>query len=210
VGLLVTISFGGKMKQKAFLLSIFVLVFAVSACQSGGLSVYEIAETMVVETAAALPTPLPLTETSIPPTETSTPTLLPTETSTIIPTATASQLQSCTSTVEDMCVYSFAPQSTGLIIALKFEQKLNIESLPILMVADKNFKCEIISTYPDLLYCSGPSLIGSNELKVYSSTNQLLAFGTFNIPQYIPPSPTPKQEKSIEPTPTPKPLYPYP
>lgn len=77
------------MKQKAFLLSIFVLVFAVSACQSGGPSAQEMAETMVAETAAAAsPTPLPPTETPIPPTATITPTLPPTETPTITLTPT--------------------------------------------------------------------------------------------------------------------------
>lgn len=77
------------MKQKAFLLSIFVLVFAALACQSGGPSAQEMAETMVAETAAAAsPTPLPPTETPVPPTETITPTLPPTETPTITLTPT--------------------------------------------------------------------------------------------------------------------------
>jgi hypothetical protein len=74
------------MNKKAVLLSVFVLMFAVLACQVGGPSAQEVAETMIAETAAAAsPTP---TETPVPPTATVTPTLPPTETPTIIPTAT--------------------------------------------------------------------------------------------------------------------------
>jgi len=79
------------MNKKAVLLSVLVLVFAVLACQVGGPSAQEAAETMVAETAAAAsPTPLPPTETPVPPTETITPTLPPTETPTITPSATPS------------------------------------------------------------------------------------------------------------------------
>ncbi len=79
------------MNKKAVLLSVLVLAFAVLACQVGGPSAQEAAETMVAETAAAAsPTPLPPTETPVPPTETITPTLPPTKTPTITPTATPS------------------------------------------------------------------------------------------------------------------------
>lgn len=77
------------MKQKALLLSVLVLALAALACQIGGPSAQEVAETMVAETvAAASPTPIPPTETPIPPTATITPTVPPTETPTITPTFT--------------------------------------------------------------------------------------------------------------------------
>ncbi len=77
------------MKQKALLLSVLVLAFAALACQIGGPSAQEVAETMVAETAAAAsPTPIPPTETPIAPTATITPTSPPTETPTITPTFT--------------------------------------------------------------------------------------------------------------------------
>lgn len=79
------------MKQKAFFLSMLMLSLAMLACQIGGPSAQEVAETMVAETvAAASPTPLPPTETPVPPTATNTATLPPTKTPTITPTATRS------------------------------------------------------------------------------------------------------------------------
>lgn len=79
------------MNKKAVLLSVLALTFSVLACQVGGPSAQEMAETMIAETvAAASPTPLPPTETPVPPTATITPTLPPTETPTITPTATPS------------------------------------------------------------------------------------------------------------------------
>jgi len=107
---------------------------------------------------------------------------------------TSCQLQLCASSSNaDVCVYSIAPQSNNLIVALKFKQALSAASLPKVTIADKSFKCEIISSYPDRLYCSGSSATGENIFQVFSPNNQLICAGRLNIPKYVAPSPTPKK-----------------
>jgi len=101
-------------------------------------------------------------------------------------------LKLCKDSSEDICVYSFAPQPSNLIIALIFEQNLDATALPQLTVENQKFECEILFSYPDRLYCHGPAIAGDAEIVIASPTNEIIASGSFRIPKYVVPSPTPK------------------
>lgn len=139
-----------------------------------------------------------------PPRNTAPPSQKPTSTDkpTTISNPTAAQpstadfpLKSCTTGAdEDACVYSINPQPNNtLIISLIFKKNLNQSALPYLMVGSTRFKCEVLAAYPDRLYCNGAATSGSKELTLFSRDGTRLGFGQFNIPRYIPPSPTPRK-----------------
>jgi serine/threonine-protein kinase len=104
-------------------------------------------------------------------------------------------LSKCDTSTEDVCIYSFAPQSSSLLIALKFEQPVSAEHVPNLVVNGVPFDCAPLSTYPDRLYCTGASTSGDTFLQLMSADNQALCAGSVDIPKYVTPVPTPKNTK---------------
>ncbi len=101
-------------------------------------------------------------------------------------------LKLCTTSSEYICVYTYSPQPTSLIITFIFKEEKQTSDLPYLTVKGLKFKCEILTNYRNRLYCSGPSVTGDAKLIITSSTNQVIASGSFNIQGYVVPSPTSK------------------
>lgn len=93
----------------------------------------------------------------------------------------------------NVCVYGFAPSATSLIVTFKFSQPVGDSISPTLKVGDKTFGCEVVTTYPDRLYCSGTSIKTPTAiLSLYNGAN-LLCSGEMVIPRYVTPVPTKKK-----------------
>jgi len=91
-----------------------------------------------------------------------------------------------------VCIYGFAPSATNLIVTFKFAQPIGSSISPTLKVGDKTFGCEVVTTYPDRLYCTGASIKTSTAmLSLYNGAN-LLCSGEMIIPKYVTPVPTKK------------------
>lgn len=143
--------------------------------------------------AVVIPNPTKITGSTNTPFSIAANTPLPTKTSTPVPIPIY-ELERCSNSNEDICVYSINPQPNNtLIVAFIFKDSLNSSSLPYLMVENQRFKCEILVTYPGRLYCNGPSIAGDKEFSIYSPENKLLTTGIFSIPKYVAPSPTPRK-----------------
>ena len=103
----------------------------------------------------------------------------------------ACTLRLCGDNDESVCIKSVAPLSNSVIVAFKVTPPLTSDSeIPYLLVDGINYKCELISTYPDRLYCTGAPVSGMVSLQINSQSNSTLCSGEFFIPQYIAPAPT--------------------
>lgn len=196
----------------------FLIPIAVFLCSLLAFSllagIYYFARPEIVET-----TPFKLTQTPLinTPSENSpvftskTPTSITLQTPTKMPTSfsansTSTALQSCNLTYcenssEPFCIYSIAPQPTGLIVALKYNQEINSSNLPQLIVGSQKFKCELLVAYPGRIYCNGASVEGATKLMLMSSTNATICSGAFTIKKFVAFSPTPKKDNNNNPYP---------
>jgi hypothetical protein len=147
----------------------------------------EVPDTTAVPIATAVEVAINIPDTPVP----AAPTLQPTLPPTLESKTPAYQLKFCDSSTEDICVYSISPQPVGLIISL-MKTEMNASNMPILTVNGERFTCELLAAYPGRLICNGASIVGNAELKLVSTTNDLICSGIFKIEKYVAPIPTKK------------------
>lgn len=129
------------------------------------------------------------------PTRTSEPLIViaPAATATSRPQASTCSLAMCSSSNAAVCLYSFSSEAARLGILFKYQNGQAPASMPRVTAAGKSFTCTSVPNYPDRVYCYyGQSLSGSTQVSLVSAAGDLSCSGTFSIPKYVAPSPTPR------------------
>jgi hypothetical protein len=103
-------------------------------------------------------------------------------------------LDYCSKSDKDICVYSLGLLNQNMMITLQVKQS-NISGLYILIDNDKRYPCKEISTAKDKYFCVGEQIRPNTivTVQVFQRDVQLLAQGNFLIPSLHPaPRPRPK------------------
>jgi hypothetical protein len=106
-------------------------------------------------------------------------------------------LDYCSKSDEDICVYSIGLLNQDMMITLRVKRS-NISGLYILIDNGNRYPCKEISTSQDKYYCIGDQIRTNRTvtIQVFHRNDQLLAQGDFLIPSLVPtPRPRPRATK---------------